>query len=161
MTTPGERPGRAPGRGRAGAAVLAVIGALIVGTLISAQRGSAPPDWTFPPATAGGTPTGTAVPSTAPSDAEWADLDVPPFEQSADLAADDADAAGVALDTAFTLQSRTATPAAELAAALETDPPIALAVEPSADPATARLRPTERLTPGVTYRFRLRAPGGA
>jgi hypothetical protein len=161
MTTPGERPGQVSRSGRARVTVLAVIAVLFVGTLFSVPRGSAPPDWTFPPATAGGTPTGTAVPSTAPSDAEWADLDVPPFEPSADLVPDNADAAGVALDTAFTLHSRTATPAAELAAALETDPPIALAVEPAADPATARFRPTERLTPGATYRFRLRAPGGA
>lgn len=110
--------------------------------------------------TAGASPT--PAPSPAPTSATtWASIVLPPIQLAAELTADDQDAAGLALDTTFTLRSLTGTPAMELAARVETQPFLALRAELGADATTVRLRPAEPLAPGTSYRFLLRGTSGA
>ena len=78
----------------------------------------------------------------------------------AELTADDAKAGVVALGTGFRLASLDGTPAADLAARVTAEPPIAFNVAADADGKSARLTPREPLTPGALYRFRLTAPDG-
>ncbi|HEX5589406.1 MAG TPA: Ig-like domain-containing protein [Candidatus Limnocylindrales bacterium] len=109
-------------------------------------------------------PTGTpaATPGTTmPPDEAWGDLTLPAWEPVAELRPVDEDASGVALGSAFTLRSRTTTPAAELAGGVTTDPAIELTVEPGTTPAEVRLVPAVPMAPGTLYRFRLADPTGA
>jgi hypothetical protein len=72
-----------------------------------------------------------------------------------------ADQGGVVpLDASFRLTSLDGTPATELAARVTVDPPLALAVQADPDGASVRLVPSERLLPGVVYRFALASPTG-
>ena len=79
----------------------------------------------------------------------------------ASLVASDDQGGVVPLDASFRLTSLDGTPAAELAARVTVDPPLAMAIEPAPDGASARLVPSEPLLPGVLYRFALASPTGA
>ena len=65
-----------------------------------------------PPATSPApSPAPTAVPTASPSPADWSGIAAAPLAPVADLTADKANSSGVALDTTFTLCSRTGTAA--------------------------------------------------
>ena len=118
-----------------------------------------------PSATPG--PSATTSPSHGPTPAPsqtadpWGALHLPPYDAPADLTAIDIDASGVGMTSGFVLRSRTATPAAALAAGLTADPRIEFTVQPGASATEAHLVPSKALLPGTRYRFRLTDPAGA
>jgi hypothetical protein len=151
--------GRVPIRSRWFQAWVAVAAAgLIVATALwSMPTGGASPASAPPASTAAGSP----GPSVAdPAVAAWEPYGLPPESPIADLVATHLDAAGVEVDTAFRLTSRTATSATDLAARLEVAPAIALRTAPGATASQAIVTPATALTPGLSYRFRIRADGG-
>jgi hypothetical protein len=166
MTGSTDRPGSSIERRRGAAATVAVLivsAAVVVGVVATGGRGGP----SASPSTAAGA-TGTA-PSTAPAasqgptippDSAWSALQIAPFAAVADLRADRADSAGAQLDTTFTLTSRSGADPRTLAARIETDPPIGVAVVAAAASGSVGLRPTTRLTAGRVYRFTLRAEDG-
>ena len=166
MTGSTDRPGSSIERRRGAAATVAVLivsAAFVVGVVATGGRGGP----SASPSTAPGA-TGTA-PSTAPAasqgptippDSAWSALQIAPFAAVADLRADRADSAGAQLDTTFTLTSRSGADPRTLAARIETDPPIGVAVVAAAASGSVGLRPTTRLTAGRVYRFTLRAEDG-
>jgi hypothetical protein len=91
----------------------------------------------------------------------WADLEVPPFEQIADFAPNDGTVNSVALDSSFTVRSRTSTPALEVVRGLRVDPPVELIVQAGPTSDVAIVKPAATLLEGVRYRVRLDAPDGA
>jgi hypothetical protein len=96
-----------------------------------------------------------------PTPEPWEDLELPPVALVADLAPDRADAAGVALDSTFTVRSLDGTPAIELVRGVEAQPALELEIRPGVTPDVAILAPREPLREGVLYRFRVYAPNGA
>ena len=124
------------------------------GTATAVKPTSTPPRSANP-----ATPNPTAIP--IPTLEPWPDLLVPNFVATAELTPTDADRAGVATGSSFTLRSLTATQAVELARGLRINPPVALKIKagPSAD--LAVIRPVEPLAEGLRYRFRLDTPDGA
>ena len=112
------------------------------------------------PSSPGASQTPEPSPSGVASDASWATVDLPPLKPVASLEPTMSGAAGAAVDTAFRLRSLDASPVAALAAAAITvEPALALHADaPTGD--TVVLRPASLLTPGSTYRFRLRRPDG-
>lgn len=78
----------------------------------------------------------------------------------ADLTADVAQGGVVALSSGFRLASLDGTPAADLAARLTVEPPLAFAVAADADGRAARITPSEPLVAGAVYRFTLTAADG-
>ena len=91
----------------------------------------------------------------------WADLEVPPFEQLADFTPNDGTVNSVALDSAFTVRSRTSTPVLEVVRGLRIDPPVELTVQAGPTSDIAIVKPTTALLEGVRYHVRLEAPDGA
>jgi len=176
MTGSTDRRGRSIERRGAAvvAAVLLVCLAIVVGVVATGGRGGPSASPSSAPAVTGAIPspvpvaTGTsptAAPAassgpTVPPDSAWNAVQVAPFAVIADLRADSTDAAGVQLDTTFTLTSRSDADPRALATRLQTDPPIAVTVLAASASRSVRLRPTSPLTPGQVYRFTLRAEGG-
>jgi hypothetical protein len=140
----------------AGAAVVIASVALLVGVLGTGRSG--------PPASASPSPgatAGAASPGAAQSpDSAWSALELAPFATLADLRADRIDAAGVHLDSTFTLTSRSSIDARTLATHLETEPPIGLTVVDGAASGSVGLRPAANLTAGGVYRFTLHNEDG-
>src|SRR5262245_4799249 len=134
----------------AGVAVLVVLLGAILGPAILTTH----PTPTFPDATqVAARPSSSPGPAATfgpiPSGDAWTDLEVPPFEQIADLAPNDGNNNGIALTTSFTLRSLTSTPAVDLARALRTDPAVQFTVNPGPTDDVALLQPTAGLTEGV------------
>jgi hypothetical protein len=176
MTGPTDRRGRSiERRGAAVVATVLLVGlAIVAGVLTTGGRGGPSASPSSAPAVTGAIPspvpvaTGTsptAAPAasagpTVPPDSAWDAVQVAPFAAVADLRADRADAAGVQLDTTFTLTSESDAFAAALATRLETDPPIGVVVPAASASRAVRLRPAAHLTPGQVYRFTLRGEDG-
>jgi len=108
-----------------------------------------------------GGPAATESPGPTPTPEPWEDLELPPVVLIADLAADRASAAGVAVDSTFTLRSLDGTPAVELAKGVLVQPALDLRVRQGATPDVAVLAPREPLLDGVLYRFRVYAVDGS
>jgi hypothetical protein len=161
-------PGSTLGRRRGAAiAVGFVVVAVVGGILITGTPGVPVPSSSGNPgasqAVTSAVP-GAGTPSLEPSqppDGSWAGVDLPPLAPIADLQPVRADAAGIRLDTAFTLTSLSGTDAQTLAARLQTDPEISLVVSSGSTPASATVRPVRPLTEGRTYRFTLHAEDGS
>jgi hypothetical protein len=102
------------------------------------------------PAASGATPS--ADPGPLAGNGAWTPV--------AELTADDIKAGVVALGSGFTLASLDGTPATDLASRVTAEPPIAFAVAANAGGKSARLTPSEPLTPGTVYQFRLTATDG-
>jgi hypothetical protein len=105
----------------------------------------------------------TAPSSAAPSEPpeqDWSAAPLPPYAAVADLRPDRSDAAGITLDTTFTLASLTGADPRTVARRLESDPELSLVVAASPTPTSVTLRPAAPLTAGRTYRFTLRAEDG-
>lgn len=96
-----------------------------------------------------------------PPETDWSTIDLPPYAAVADVRADRGDAAGIQLDTTFTLASLSGSDPRTVAARLETDPELALAVAAVPTPTSVTLRPAGQLSAGRTYRFTLRAEDGS
>ena len=107
---------------------------------------------TDPPASAG---------ASQPPETDWSAVDLPPYVAVADVRADRGDAAGIQLDTTFTLASLTGSDPRTMAARLQTDPELALAVAAGPTPTSVTLHPAGPLAAGRTYRFTLRAEDGS
>lgn len=90
----------------------------------------------------------------------WAPAALPPDDRSLELVPSDDGGHGVALDADFLLRS-TGAPAAELAARIEIDPPVALRIAGSDPSGAAILRPAEPLRPATAYVLRLRGSDGS
>jgi hypothetical protein len=99
--------------------------------------------------------------ATAPPEEAWGDLALPAWEPVAELRPVSVNTSGVAVDTAFTLRSRTSADAADLAAGLTADPSISFEIQPGSTAAEATVVPSEPLAEGVVYRIRLADPTGA
>ncbi len=141
-------PGSTPGRRRGAAvAVGVVIVAVVAGVLATGGPGSPTVSSSTSPGASQAVASSTApngVPSAAPSEPpeqDWSAVDLPPYAAVADLRADRADAAGVRLDTAFTLASLTGADPRTMATRLETDPELTLAVAAGPTPTSVSLRP--------------------
>lgn len=149
-----------PPRYRRPAALLAaaaVIVALVGGTMF----------WRGGPTTGPGvavaspsasTPSGSGSP--APTGEPGSPVDAEIWKLVADLTADDQQGGVVELATGFRLASLDGTPAADLAARLTVEPPVAFVVTVEADGRAARITPSEPLTAGAVYRFTLSADDG-
>ncbi|NJD28491.1 MAG: hypothetical protein FIA92_09360 [Chloroflexi bacterium] len=107
------------------------------------------------------TPGATGSPEPTPTPEPWEDFDLPPVALVADLAPDRAGAAGVALDSTFTLRSLDASPAVELAKRVRSQPALDFEIREGATPEVAILAPREPLLDGVLYRFRAYATDGS
>ena len=103
-------------------------------------------------APASATPIPLGGPGAPVADGTWSPM--------ATLTADDVEGGVVALDSGFQLASLDGTPAADLAAHLAVDPPVAFTVAADGGGTSARITPTEPLTAGVAYRFKLTADDG-
>lgn len=151
-------------RGRSGwllaAASLAIV-ALITGMLFVGQVAPAPAPVPSAVPTAGTE----APPSPADGPEDWVAANLSPYVLPATLVADDADAAGVAVGTGFTLTSTGATDPVELASRLTFDPPVDFAVAGAATRASTegsvRLIPRAALDAGTVYRARLLSAAGS
>lgn len=136
-----------------------LITAIVIVALVMTALPNGRPQPTSEPTTS---PGASATPGvTPPPDEAWADLALPAWEPVAELRPEDLDDSGVGLASAFTFRSRTAAPAAALAAGLTAEPAVDFSVEPGASAAEARVVPTAPLAEGVLYRFRLTDPTGA
>jgi hypothetical protein len=145
---------RRPTRRETTVAAVAAIVVITTGVLIGTSRNPRPE--------ASPGPSGSAPASPGDGEAAWAGLTLAPLAMTASLEATDADPAGVAVDSAFILQSLTGEAAAALASRIEVSPPIELAsAEAGANADTVTLRPTAALVPNQVYRFRLHAPDGS
>jgi hypothetical protein len=169
MSGPAARWGSSIERRRGAAAlVLVATTAIVVGVLMTGGPAgpSASPSAPSGTTAATGTTSGGATASpaqpgaTLPPDTAWSQLEIAPFAAVADLRADRADQAGVRLDSSFTLTSRSGADAHALAARLETEPPMGLAIVDAAGSGSVGLRPTGRLAAGTIYRLTLRAEDG-
>ena len=100
-----------------------------------------------------------------PSD-DWQDLTLPPVNDCFSMVASDADAGGVALDSAFVFEAREPLDIASLADRLQVEPDLELDIEPASDsevsvqpavlPAAAaryRIQPRASLSEDTVYRF--------
>ena len=131
---------------------------LVVGLVVTACGGPAPSPSGLP-SSPGASQTPDPSPSGVASDTSWARVDLPPLKPVASFEATKTGVAGAAVDTAFRVRSLDATPVAALAAAITVEPALALHADaPTGD--TVVLRPASALTPGATYRFRLRRADG-
>jgi hypothetical protein len=144
-------------------AVGVVIIAIVAGVLLTGGPGSPTSGPTTSPGPSSGVAISTAPASAAPSlppEQAWSPVQLAPHVPTADLRADRADAAGLRLDTTFTLASLTGADPKTMASRLETEPPLALSVAAGPTPASVVLRPAAPLAAGRTYRFTLRAEDG-
>ena len=132
-------------------AAAAVIVALVGGTMF--WRGSP----VAGPESAVASPSGTAP---AGPGQPGSTVDAGTWRPVADLTADVAQGGVVALSSGFRLASLDGTPAADLAARLTVEPPLAFAVAADADGRAARITPSEPLVAGAVYRFTLTAADG-
>jgi hypothetical protein len=136
-----------------------LITAIVIVALIMTTLPNGRPEPTSEPRVS---PGASATPGvTPPPEEAWGDLALPAWEPVAELRPEDVDDSGVGVASAFTLRSRTAAPAAALAAGLTAEPAVAFSVEPGASAAEARVVPTAPLAEGILYRFRLTDPTGA
>ncbi len=154
-TAHSRRPSR--NQGLAVAGVLVAIGAITLGVLL---QGS-PPAVPIASASAGAHTSGaaSAEPSAQPAE-PWEPVQLSPLEAVATLEPSANDEAGIPPNATFTLASLTGEPARTLADRLEISPAAAFTVRPSADPATAVIKPGAALAAGDTYRFVLRTVDG-
>ena len=136
--------------------VLAVVG----GTLLTSGPSTSPGKDQALASSAVATPPSSAGAS-EPPETDWSAVDLPPYAAVADVRADRADGAGIQLDTTFTLASLSGSDPRTVAARLETDPELALAVAAGPTPTSVTLRPAGQLSAGRTYRFTLRAEDGS
>ncbi len=110
-------------------------------------------------------PTLIEPPTTIPSD-DWQDLTLPSVDDCFSIVASNADAGGVALDSAFVLEAREPVDIASLADRLQVEPDLELDIEPvsddevsvrpaalSAAAARYRIQPQEALSEDTVYRF--------
>ncbi len=105
-----------------------------------------------------------SAPSTAPSpspEGTWQALDLAPLSPPATLVASAQDDAGIQPDATFTLTSLTTDMAITTAERLDVTPAAGLDVASGGDLDHAIIRPKAPLTPGIVYRFTLRAPDGS
>jgi hypothetical protein len=154
----------APSRRRSGwlavAGGLAVV-ALVAGTLLVGQLAPTPTPSAGASTGASAPPSSGPTASAAAEPEAWAAADLPPFELTATLEADDKDAAGVATGSAFTLTSTATATARDLAARLAFVPPVEFAIAAGPTPASARLIPRAPLEAGTLYRAELTTSDGA
>ncbi len=147
--------------------ILKAIAPIIVVVLVATSIGTAPP--TADPSPPPGSPVAAASPTVGPDPTlvptptpdPWEDLVLGPIATVASLTALREDRAGVDRRSRFKLRSLTDTPAAELAAGLESFPPIEFRVEPGESANVALLRPVQPLDEDTTYRFRLTGTDGS
>ena len=145
-----KRPIRLP-HAAAGLAVLLVVIVLTANTL-GPRPGPDPSRGPLPSSSNPATP--------SPAEQAWSRLDLAKYEQLADLAPVKTDASGVVITSAFTLRSKTTTPALTLAAGLSVQPAFAFTVAAGTDPAEVQIVPVKALDTGVRYRFSLDDPTG-
>ena len=142
--------------------VAVLVGAVALIALVSGMLyWRSTPDDGHGVAAAGSSPSGapasaTPIPLGGPgspvADGAWSPI--------ATLTADDVKGGVIALGSGFQLASLDGTPAAALAAHLAVDPPVAFKVAADGGGTSVRITPTEPLTAGVVYRFKLTADDG-
>ncbi|MBP1706240.1 MAG: alpha-2-macroglobulin domain protein, partial [Chloroflexi bacterium] len=115
------------------------------------------------PTRPGSSPDATSEPAPSPTPAPdaWTAVTLPPLERIAELRPQRSDAAGVAIDSAFTLISTGGDDPTALAARLTVTPPLELDVAAGRTASSVTIRPRPALTPGRVYRFELRTAAGA
>jgi len=113
-------------------------------------------------------------PPEATASDDWQELSLPPVNHCFSIVADESDASGVALDSAFVLEVKEPLDIASLVSRLQVEPDLELDIEPLSDsevsvrpaalPAAAaryRIQPGEPLSEDTVYRFSiLDEPGG-
>ena len=145
---------------RTGSGIVTAI--VVVALVMTAASNGLPAPTGEPSGAPSATPRPVSTPAaTAPAEEAWGDLALPAWEPVAELRPVSVNTSGVAIDTAFTLRSRTSADAADLAAGLTADPPISFAIQPGSTAAEATVVPSEPLAEGVVYRIRLADPTGA
>lgn len=139
------------------AAAAAVIVALVGGILV--WRAGPNPDVALASPSAPST-SGSVAGSSLPSIQPGSGLTASAWTPVADLSGDDVQGGVLGLSSGFKLTSLDGTPATELARRLTVEPTLKFSVTADADGRTARLTPSEPLTPGAVYRFTLAADDG-
>ena len=141
----------------AGGVVAAAVVALVGGSLLTNQR----PSPTGPVAIGSPSTRPSQAPTPGPTEAPWADLELPPYEPLAELVPSDRDRLGVANTATFEVRAKNGASAAELAGGLTVTPAIQFSIEPGADASRAIIRPARALEPGTRYRWVLTATDGS
>lgn len=129
---------------------------VVVALLVTSGR----PIATAPSSTPSSTSSSQPHPSGG-SDEDWTALTLPPYEPAANLLASATEGTRVDPRTAFTLQSLTSTPAAELAERLAVEPEADLTIAPGNDAGEVIVQPSAPLLENAVYRFELTDPAGA
>ncbi len=101
------------------------------------------------------------LPTPGASPEPWEDFELPAALLVAELSPTASDTAGVKVGSGFRLRSLDGTPAVALARGLQSQPAVALSIQPGESDDVAILTPAVALDPGATYRFRLFSPDGA
>lgn len=139
----------------AGAGIAAL---LIVALLVTSK----PPAATVHDASRAPQPSEDDRPSPAAlADGDWRALTLPPYEPVATLLASATEGHRIDPRTAFTLQSLTSTPAAELAEGLVVEPAVELRISAAGSPHEVVVEPTAPLLENARYAFRLQDETGA
>ncbi|TET95262.1 MAG: hypothetical protein E3J29_07185, partial [Dehalococcoidia bacterium] len=130
----------------------AVFAGVDGGPAVSPTPGAEP----SPAVSACAVPTLIEPPVATPSD-DWRDLTLPPVDDCFSIVASDADAGGVALDSAFVLEAREPLDIASLADRLQVVPDLELDIEPVSD-SEVSVQPAVLSTAAVRYRIQPRVP---
>ncbi|HEX7949524.1 MAG TPA: Ig-like domain-containing protein [Candidatus Limnocylindrales bacterium] len=159
--------GRLLARVRSRTFLLRLAAAAVVLALVATLAGQGPPapsgpTFSVPPAAVAtpGASTG-ATPTAAATEGPWAKLTLLPSAAIADIEATRVIGNSVATQTAFTVKRLGAIAAADLAARVTAQPPIAFELDAGATADSATLVPTHALSPGTRYRLSLVAPDGS